>query len=275
MDSAQLREILAFARDAAIAAGEFTLRHFHRDVSIEYKADQSPVTIADRGAEELLRERIARAFPSHGILGEEFGETRGRDPARWILDPVDGTYSFVRGVPLYCNLIGFEWQGEAVAGVIHMPALGEMVVGARGLGASWCVRGSHGGGSRGGWTERPARVSDVRELSQACVIATGVKNQYKFGRGAIWERVMHACQADRGWSDGYAYALLATGRVEVVLDPKMAIWDTAALLPVVTEAGGTITDWTGRPTHDGGEAIGTNGHLLDHVMEMATKKSDK
>lgn len=219
MDSSQLREILDFARRAALAAGEFTLQHFHRDLSVEYKSDQSPVTIADRGAEELLRDRISKAFPTHGILGEEFGETRGRDPARWILDPVDGTFSFIRGVPLYCNLIGFEWEGQAVAGVIHMPALGEMVSGARGLGATWSTR-SHSGGD---WLDRPSHVSDVRELDKACVIVTGVKNQYKHGRGAIWERIMHACLADRGWSDGYAYALLATDRAEIVLDPKMAI----------------------------------------------------
>lgn len=271
MDAAQLREILAFAIDAARCAGEFTLRYFGRHGAVERKADQSPVTIADRGAEELLRDRISRAFPAHGILGEEYGETPGRDPGRWILDPVDGTFSFIRGVPLYCNLVGFEWEGRAIVGVIHMPALGETVSAARGLGATWSTlphRGLCQTGHSNDWEDRPAHVSDVEEFSRACVLVTGVGNLYRYNRGTVWERLIARCHADRGWSDGYAYALLATGRAEIVLDPKMAIWDTAALLPVVTEAGGTLTDWRGRVVHDGGDAIGTNGRLFPHVMRL-------
>lgn len=266
MDVSQLREVLEFARDAARQAGEFTMRYFRSDCSVEWKADQSPVTIADRGAEELLRDRISRSYPTHGIVGEEFGETLGREPARWILDPVDGTFSFIRGVPLFCNLIGFEWQGRAVAGVIHMPALGEMVYAADNLGSWWIDKMSYTHDSDG--HARPAHVSDVRELSKACVLATSSKTHKKHGRAALLERVVQACQADRGWSDGYAYALLATGRAEIVLDPKMAIWDAAAVLPVVTEAGGSVTDWTGRATHDGGDTIGTNGHLFEQVMSL-------
>ena len=122
MDEGQIRELVEFAVGAAKAAGEFTLKHFRTGVAVETKADNTPVTIADRGAEELLRARIEKAFPGHGILGEEFGEQKGREPGRWILDPLDGTFSFICGVPLYCNLVGFEWEGEMVVGVINSPS---------------------------------------------------------------------------------------------------------------------------------------------------------
>ncbi len=252
MDPQDLRELLDFAVHAARQAGELTLRHFDPAIAFEMKADNTPVTIADRGAEELLRKLIARAFPSHGIVGEEFGEQAGSEPARWILDPIDGTISFISGVPLYSVLVGFEWRGEMLAGVIHLPALRETVYAARGLGCRW--------------NDRPAHVSDVRELRRARLVLTSAKLAYECGRGPAYERLRAACYADRGWSDAYGYALLATGRAEIVLDPRMALWDNAALLPVVTEAGGTFTDWAGQPTHTAPEALATNRRLFDAVL---------
>jgi histidinol phosphatase-like enzyme (inositol monophosphatase family) len=253
MRSKELQEIVDFASDAARAAGEFTLKHFRTGVAVETKADNTPVTIADRGAEELLRERIEKAFPGHGILGEEFGEKKGREPGRWILDPVDGTFSFICGVPLYCNLVGFEWEGEMVVGVINVPAVGEIVSAAKGLGCTW--------------NGEPARVSDVSELSNARLSVTSAKLHVEHGRYEAYRRIRDACAADRGWPDAYGYVLLATGRVDVVLDPIMSVWDNAALLPVVIEAGGTFTDWKGNATHIAPEAVATNGHLFDAVME--------
>jgi histidinol-phosphatase len=247
-----LQPILEFAVEAAQLAGSFTLGYFNAGTPHELKADRSPVTAADRGAEQFLRERIARAFPTHGILGEEFGEQPGRDPARWILDPVDGTFSFICGVPLYSVLIGFEWAGEVLAGVIHLPALHETVYAARGLGC-W-------------WNGRRARVSDVSDLSQARLLATSGKLIGELGRAAAYERLRDRCLADRGWSDAYMYALVATGRADIALDPIMNIWDNAACLPVVTEAGGTFTDWTGRTDHTAAEALATNGRLLPDVL---------
>lgn len=252
MNERELRRILDFAVDAAQQAGTFTLGYFQSGIGHELKADNTPVTVADRGAEKLLRERIAAAFPDHGIVGEEFGEQRGRSPARWILDPIDGTVSFMSGVPLYSVLIGFEWNGEMLAGVLHLPALKETVYAARGLGCRW--------------NGRPARVSDVSELSQARLVLTSVKLMYQHGRGAEYERLRDTCGLDRGWSDAYGYALLATGRAELLVDPIMSLWDTAALVPIVTEAGGTITDWTGRPTHTAREILATNGHLLPAAL---------
>ncbi len=252
MDAKSLQDVLDFAVDAARAAGELTLRYFQTALTVETKTDNSPVTVADRGAEELLRERISKAFPDHGILGEEFGETTGREAARWILDPIDGTVSFISGVPLYCVLIGFEFEGRMLAGVIHMPALRETVYAARGLGCRW--------------NEREAHASDVSELSRARLLYGGSKALYVRGRGRAFERLRDRCYADRAWSDGYAYALVATGRAEIVLDPIMNIWDTAALLPVVTEAGGTLTDWNGQSDHTASAIVATNGKLFGPVM---------
>lgn len=252
MDDRELRDILDFAVEAAQLAGAFTLGYFNVGTPHELKADNTPVTVADRGAEELLRKRIEAAYPAHGILGEEFGEKAGREPARWILDPIDGTFSFISGVPLYSVLIGFEWQGEMLAGVIHLPALRETVYAARGLGC-W-------------WNGRRTRVSNVSDLAQARMSTTSVKLFEQQGRLKAYNRLRSACQADRGWADAYGYACLATGRVDIALDPIMSIWDNAALLPVVTEAGGIFTDWSGNPTHTAPEALATNGRLHESVL---------
>lgn len=254
MDRAELAEVLDFAVDAAQLAGAFTLGHFQASTPVEMKADQTPVTAADRGAEERLRAKIERAYPSHGIVGEEFGEKVGRDPARWILDPIDGTQMFVAGIPLYSTLIGFESAGQVLAGVIHMPAIRETVYAARGLGCRW--------------NGRVARVSSIRTLAEARVFNAPLKQMQRHGRADAFARVAAAAYADRGCLDGYAYALVATGRAEIVLDPAMHIWDTAAVYACVTEAGGTVTDWRGNATHAAPEAIATNGLLLDPLLRL-------
>ena len=252
MDAQELRELTAFAVESAQLAGSFTLGYFNAGTPHELKADRSPVTAADRGAEERLRKRIGAAFPEHGILGEEFGETVGRGRGRWILDPIDGTVSFICGVPLYAVLVGFEYDGEMVAGVIHLPALGETIWAAKGQGCYW--------------NGRRAKVSDTRELAAARLCTCGTKLMYERGRGAAFERVREGCLLDRGWSDAYAYALVATGRAEIVLDPVMSIWDNAACMPCIVEAGGSFTDWNGVPTHKAAEAVATNGALLEPVL---------
>lgn len=253
LDEKTLRDVLDFAVESAQLAGSFTLGYFNASPPVELKADRSPVTAADRGAEERLRQRIERAFPTHGIVGEEHGVKTGTAPARWILDPIDGTQSFISGVPLFAVLIGFEWEGEAVAGVIHMPALGETVYAARGLGCRWNGRAAH--------------VSDVSELSEARLVFASSKAPKKYGKGPEFERLLAASGHDRGFPDAYGYALVATGRAEIALDPVMNLWDTAALFPVLTEAGGTLTDWNGNATHTAPEAIATNGRLFPAVMQ--------
>jgi histidinol-phosphatase len=254
MNETQLWDILALAVEAAQRAGAATLAYFQADCSYELKPDGSPVTPADRAAEQRLRDCIEKFFPQHGILGEEFGEKPGSTPARWILDPIDGTVSFLSGVPLYSVLVGFEWEGDVLAGVIHLPALRETLYAARGLGC-W-------------WNGRRASVSQTRELSKARLSATSLQLFERTGRLGAYERLRAACLLDRGWPDAYGYACLATGRCEIMLDPVMHIWDNAALLPIVTEAGGTFTDWLGRPTHRAPEALATNGHLLPAVLDL-------
>ena len=252
MQDSERREVLEFAVEAAQLAGTFTLGFFNANPPVELKADRSPVTAADRGAEELLRKRIEHAFPTHGIVGEEHGTKVGTEPGRWILDPIDGTYSFICGVPLFAVLVGFEWDGEMVAGVIHMPALSETVYAARGLGC-W-------------WNGRRARTSTVSTLAEARLVYGGARWLQQCNRGPELQRLLDACHKDRGWCDAYGYALVATGRAEISLDPVMNLWDTAALLPVVTEAGGRLTDWQGTPTHTAPEALATNGILHDQVL---------
>jgi len=252
-DQAELKRLLNFAVRLAREAGDITYRHFKGSFVAERKADNSFVTIADREAERNLRISIERTFPDDGILGEEEGEKIGTSQRRWIIDPVDGTYSFVHGVPLYAVLIGLEIDDEPVLGVVNLPALNELVYAARGLGCFW--------------NGEPARVSATKSLNEALLLATdfGTSEQYGFGRAA--ETLQRQVNARRTWGDAYGHVLVATGRADIMLDPVMNVWDCAALLPLLEEAGGSFTDWQGKRTIHGGNAISTNGLLFDDVME--------
>jgi histidinol-phosphatase len=249
-----LRKMLDFAVDAAWQAGKITLEYFQTGTVVERKADASPVTIADRRAEQKLRERIQRTFPDHGILGEEFGEVAGRTPYRWVLDPLDGTRSFIQGVPLYGVMMGLEYQGQPVLGVVHLPALGETVYAAKGSGCYWNGRRVH--------------VSSVSTLADAVILATSVRSLCEEGRGSVFETLQEQTRLQRTWGDCYGHILVATGRAEVMLDPILQIWDCAALQPILEEAGGTFTDWQGTASHTGGNGLSTNGHLFEVVMEI-------
>jgi histidinol phosphatase-like enzyme (inositol monophosphatase family) len=256
-DRIELKSLLDFAVRLAREAGDIALRHFKKSFIAERKADNSFVTIADREAERDLRANIERAFPDDGILGEEEGEKIGATERRWIIDPIDGTYSFVHGVPLYAVLIGLEIEGESVLGAVNLPALNELVYAARGLGCFW--------------NGEPARVSATQTLSEALLLATdfGACEQHGFGRAA--EELQGQVSARRTWGDAYGHVLVATGRADIMLDPVMNVWDCAALLPLLEEAGGTFTDWQGKKTIHGGNAISTNGRLFDDVMEAIRK----
>jgi histidinol-phosphatase len=251
-DASQLQALLDFAVELARGAGEITHRHFKGSFVAERKVDNSFVTVADREAERYLRASIEKAFPDDAILGEEEGEKPGRSNHRWILDPIDGTYSFVHGVPLYGVLIGLEIDSEAVLGVVCLPALNEIVYAASGLGCFW--------------NDATARVSATETLGDALLLATdfGTCEQYGFGRAA--EMLQRQVHSRRTWGDAYGHVLVATGRADIMLDPIMNVWDCAALLPIVEEAGGTFTDWRGQRTIHGGNAISTNGVLFESVM---------
>jgi histidinol phosphatase-like enzyme (inositol monophosphatase family) len=252
-----LNKLLDFSVALAREAGAITLRYYQRSFVAERKADRSFVTVADREAETYLRARITEAFPDDSILGEEEGEKPGTSKRRWILDPIDGTYSFVHGVPLYGVLIGLEIDGEPILGVMNFPALAELVYAARGSGCYW--------------NGQPAHVSTTSSLEQALLLSTdfGVCEQYGFGPAA--DSLQRRVQARRTWGDAYGYMLVATGRADIMLDPVINVWDCAALLPILEEAGGTFTDWKGTRTIHGGNAIATNGLLFESVMEIVRK----
>jgi histidinol-phosphatase len=253
-DRSYLRELLDFAADAAWQAGKITLEYFQTPLDIKSKSDSSPVTIADKRGEEKLRELITSRFPEHGIVGEEFTDKPADSPYRWILDPIDGTASFIRGMGLYGVLVGLEREDVPVLGVANFPALGEIVCAAEGLGCYWNGRRAH--------------VSNVTELKHATLLTTDVPALYKYGRGRVYEHLAQSVALSRTWGDCYGHILVATGRAEIMLDPIMNVWDCGPLLTILQEAGGTFTDWNGTPTIRGGNAIGTNGALFDRIMSV-------
>jgi len=256
--TAEIAPRLALARAAGLEAGRLTLRYFQTtDYQVERKSDNSPVTIADRSAEELLRQRIAAVFPSDGVLGEELGTRDGTSGFRWILDPIDGTKSFIHGVPLYGTMVAVEHEGRAVVGMVFMPALGEGVFAGAGQGA-WHFRGDG--------EPRPARVSTKSRLAEGLFVTSAVDTFAERGKLAAFEALQRAAWITRTWGDCYGYLLVATGRAEVMVDPVMNVWDCAAVQPIVEEAGGTFTDWQGTSTIHAGEAIATNGLVLDEVL---------
>ena len=253
---------LELAKAVAHEAGLLTLRYFYNpdQLRIERKDDESPVTVADRQAEELLRQRITESFPGDAILGEEFPAKAGTSGVRWILDPIDGTKSFIHGVPIYSTLIGIEHNGFCVGGVIALPALGEMI---------WAEKGG------GAWHEAPrftepvrARVSDCRDLAQSLFLTSEVKTFEQSGRTEAYAALERRTRLTRTWGDAYGYFLVATGRAEVMVDPRMGDWDAGPLLAIMEEAGGRFTDWKGNPTTFGQEGVGTNGFLHDEVLEL-------
>ncbi|MFH1569327.1 MAG: histidinol-phosphatase, partial [Gemmatimonadota bacterium] len=241
------------AADAAWRAGKIVMRHYQSGLVPEQKADASPVTIADRESERAIRQQLKAAFPDDGVMGEEHGELVGQSGRRWIIDPIDGTKSFVQGVPLFGVLIGLEVGDAAVVGAVYLPALDELVCAASGHGC-W-------------WNGRRVRTSPVAELGSACVCYTSSRSFATQGRAAAFDRVASRSRLVRGWGDCYGHILVATGRAEVMLDPVMNPWDCAPLQPILTEAGGTFTDWRGTATIHGGDAVSTNGPLLGPVLD--------
>ena len=251
---ASLRHYLDFAVETAYQAGQLTLGYFNRGVEPEMKEDETPVTVADRQAEELMRRRIEKAYPEHGILGEEFEEKGGSGGVRWLLDPIDGTKSFVRGVPLYGVLMGLEIEGRVEVGVAYFPALGEMAYAATGEG---CYLGG-----------RRVRVAQTQTLAESTVSFTDVGNFERYGRGASWGRIQHRAAYRIGWSDAYGHMLVATGRAELMLDPVMNAWDCGPFPALLREAGGYFGDWAGNETIYGNEALSTTQVLLPEVLAL-------
>ncbi len=248
------------AVELALAAGKVTLNHFfNRDFAIEKKADKSPVTVADKAAETLIRSKVHELFPDDAVLGEEFGEEPGTSDYQWIVDPIDGTKSFITGVPLYSTLVAVTYRGEPHIGVINMPALNQIVFAMRGDGA-WVNDPS----ARDGFVA--ARVSQVSQLSESAFVTTQNDSfQIREAREKYWQ-LESQCYITRTWGDGYGYFLVATGRAELMVDPIVNAWDVAAVMPVVIEAGGKFTDWSGSENFRSGHAVGSNGLVHEQAL---------
>jgi histidinol phosphatase-like enzyme (inositol monophosphatase family) len=238
--------------EVALAAGNRALALFSKELVVDAKADGSPVTVADRSAEQLAREWIESRFPDDGIVGEEFGTVNPTAKRRWIIDPIDGTRSFVRGVPLWGTLIAVAEGDTIIAGAAYFPALREILVGARGEGC-W-------------WNDERCSVSSVSHISAATVLTTAAP----FGGTDVrarWDELTRRSALSRTWGDCYGYCLVATGRAEVMVDPKVSEWDIAAFVPIIAEAGGVLSGWTTGSPFDG-SAIATNSALADEAREI-------
>lgn len=265
----EIADRLEFAVEIAREAGEVTLKYFGReDLKVDRKADTSPVTIADRSAEELLRERIGRRYPNDGIIGEEFGKVEGTNGYQWILDPIDGTKSFIHGVPLYTTLIAVLRDGEPQLGVVHAPALAETVYAAKG-GGCWHASGEDA-------EPRKARVSSVGKLSESLLVTTEIASfttHRKADALDVFVKLQRTARLARTWGDGYGYLMVATGRAEVMVDPIVNIWDAAPLQTVIEEAGGHFVDWSGKATIHTGDAIATNGRVTEEVLAFVRNQA--
>ncbi|WP_419162744.1 histidinol-phosphatase [Candidatus Palauibacter sp.] len=251
MDPDSLR---GFAGKLAEESGRAIAGMFrHPDLIVESKSDDSAVTVADRYAETLLRDRILARFPDHGIIGEEFGTQDEDAEYVWVLDPIDGTISFVAGVPLFGTLIGLLHEGEPILGVVYQPITEELMI------------GTASGTTLNG---EPVRVREDRSLAEATLLTTdpGAVGEHKDAAAfeALWSRVA----LYRGWGDCYGYLMVASGRADIMLDPMMHPWDIAALVPVVRGAGGVITTWEGDNPIGGTSTVAAPPKLHREVMEL-------
>jgi histidinol phosphatase-like enzyme (inositol monophosphatase family) len=288
-----LSERLELARHLAHEARKIILKHYSpAGVRFETKADGSPVTIADRSAEEFMRREIAKHCPQDAILGEEMGETpgaggSGSGEVRWVLDPIDGTRAFTHGIPLFGCMVALECRlppgpdgGDkggartAIAGVVDFPALDESCYAHLGKGC-WHVIGSG--------EPRRARVSSVAKLADAVVTMSTPRTPYQsiaIAEGAPdRDRALHAAAQKllgaardvRGWGDCHAHVMVATGRMDAMINGKVGRWDVAPLEPILIEAGGRISDWRGKPAGEGGlGAVSTNGLVHDELIRLLT-----
>jgi histidinol-phosphatase len=251
---------LEVAIAAAKAGGEIALRHFGRGLAVEYKADRSPVTAADRECERRIVEILLGAFPDHGVLGEELGEQSG-SRARWIIDPIDGTKSFVRGIPFFACLIGLEEDGEITTGVVYAPAQDDLLYAQKGSGAF----------DRAG----PIRVSSVASLGAAMLVFGGANVLRQAGYWAAFERLVDRSARQRAYGDYFGHTFVARGQAEAMIEADLKPWDLAALKILVEEAGGRLTDFTGNPTIYGGSVVASNGLVHDEILTLLAGATQK
>jgi len=252
-----LLRLCAEAESIAVSGGDSTLNYFKKPFSLEFKEDQSPVTEADKEAELIIRDAIRTKFPEHGIIGEEFGNEGENSDVVWVIDPIDGTQSFIHGIPIYTTLIGILIENEPKIGVIYAPALQEMVSAAAGSGAN--LNG------------KTCRVRDCNEIERSTFLSTDIMNIKKSGFEKPYMELLEASRIHRTWGDAYGHLMVATGRADIMFDPILHIWDAAPLLPIVTEAGGAFTDVAGKETIKSGNAISCSAGLHEIVIKAFKK----
>jgi histidinol-phosphatase len=221
---------------------------------VEWKLDRSPVTAGDRAAEAFLRNRIINAFPDDAFLGEEYGEKPGDSGYRWVVDPIDGTRNFMRGMPLWGTLVGLEHKGEAIAGAAVMPALGYHYRALRGDGAYR--------------DDRRLRVSDTASLADAILVCSSLSGFFEAGREAAFLELARRTQRHRAFGNFYGFVLIAEGAADVMVEQAMHVWDVAAVAPIIEEAGGRFTDWHCRPTIHRPDVVASNGKLHDETLRV-------
>jgi histidinol-phosphatase len=251
--NADWRNRYEVAIDAAMQAGQLALRYFDHDIAVEWKQDHSPVTLADREAEALLRTTLLQRFHGDGFLGEESGDTPGSSGYRWIIDPIDGTRSFVRGIPLWATLIGLEYRGDLIAGVCRLPAMQQTFRALRGNGAYR--------------DERRIRVSTVDRLAKAHVYYSSISWFKQAGIDRQFLALVDATERQRGFGDFYGFAMVAQGSGEAMIEYGVHPWDVASLIPIVEEAGGKMTAWDGKRDISRADVLASNGILHDELLQ--------
>ncbi|HET7521300.1 MAG TPA: inositol monophosphatase family protein [Candidatus Limnocylindria bacterium] len=252
------QDLRRFALSLLDEADQVVLRHLRGDLSVRTKANDTLVTQVDTEVEELLRTRISAAFPQHGILGEEFGAEAGDGETRWVIDPIDGTHNLVRGIPIFGTLLAVERGDQLVAAAVSAPALSRRWHAARGEGAA--VQDLLG--------ERPIHVSPIDDLAQAQILTSSQEPMETAGHGAALAALRASAWRERGIGDFWSYMLVAEGAAEVMLETGVYPWDLAAPALIVREAGGEVTDFSGRPSHAGPDALATNGRITQVVLRM-------
>ena len=246
---------IRFVQQVLGETGPLIMGYFRSGLAVEDKADHTPVTLADREAETLLRQRIQATFPTHQVLGEEYGLTGpSQAELQWVLDPIDGTKAFIHGVPLFGTLLALLHQGQPILGAIHLPALGELLLGAQG----------HPTTLNG----QPVRVSTTSRLEDATLLLTSPSTLFDMGLGDAFHNLRKRVKLVRCWGDCYGHFLVATGRADIMLDPVMNLWDVAPMKPILEGAGGKHTDMAGNPSGVSTSALSTNGLLHPHVLEI-------
>ncbi|GAA1830921.1 histidinol-phosphatase [Luedemannella flava] len=253
---------LALAHVLADSADSISMARFRAlDLSVTAKPDLTPVSDADTAVEKVIKSTLGRTRPRDGMIGEEFGRSdaaAGPSQRQWVVDPIDGTKNFVRGVPIWATLIALMEGSEVVVGLVSAPALGRRWWAAKGLGA-WAGRHQH--------AATPIRVSGVRRLADASFCYSSLNSWEQADRLDAMLDIMRQTWRSRAYGDFYGYMLLAEGAVDIMVEPELSLWDIAALIPIVTEAGGTFTDLAGREGPGGGSAIATNGPLHADILD--------